>query len=137
YRSSYSYDILAFFIPLLLLAVSNAATVWKFRQHGATSGASRERHQSKSRRLTLTMIVVSVTCLVAYPFAISIRLIVSPNTSETELCDEDCKYIIIYVCALMTTLNSSINIVFYCAFASRFRQLLVLRFSRLFACRRT
>ncbi|XP_076435314.1 uncharacterized protein LOC143275224 [Babylonia areolata] len=133
YRENYLYDLLAFCIPSFLLLFSNVLTVYKFSRHRSeVSGTSSNQSRGdKTRRLSITMIVISVTSLLTYPVAVSVRLGLNPGQAENDVCDLVCFYTVTYMCGLLITFNSCVNVVYYFVISSRFRELWVLRVRRL------
>ncbi|KAL8614576.1 hypothetical protein ACOMHN_060042 [Nucella lapillus] len=86
YRQNYIYDFLAFCIPTLLLLAVNLLTVWKFSRHSndVSGASSNQQNGHKTRRLSITMVTISVTSLLSYPIAVSVRLGLNPVFPEPE-----------------------------------------------------
>ena len=157
YRTYYVFDLLAYCIPSLVLLVCNALTVWRVCRHSgaARSGCSsaaagsaagsvaaasaattpsssnQRRGDRLTRRLSVTMVMISLTSLLSYPVAVMVRLTLNPGQETSDVCDVTCYYVVVYSCGVLTLLNSSVNFLIYCVISTRFRELLRARVSGL------
>ena len=132
YRRNYVYDLLAFCVPSLLLLVCNALTVWKVCRvkqstYASSSSPKERRGDAMTRRLSVTMVMISLTSLLSYPVAVTVRLTLNPGQEDNDVCDLTCARLVVYTCGVLTLLNSSVNFVIYCVISTRFRELLRVR----------
>ena len=149
YRKYYVFDLLAYCIPSLVLLVCNALTVWRVCRHSGTartgcssaaagsaavaveaaaattpSSSKQRRVDRLTRRLSVTMVMISLTSLLSYPVAVTVRLTLNPGQETSDVCDVTCYYVVVYSCGVLTLLNSSVNFLIYCVISTRFRELL-------------
>lgn len=83
------------------------------------------------RRLTLTVLCVALSSFVAYPFGVIAEMVSLFELSDT--CDGHVYWdVLATLGGLLQVINSGINVVFYWAFVTRFRELLAYRLPRCF-----
>ncbi|KAK7474137.1 hypothetical protein BaRGS_00034597 [Batillaria attramentaria] len=116
-------------LPLLLMAASNVALLVKVCRRDVTSYLSDDQTRAsrqRTRRLTLGVVCITTTSLLAYPVYLSVIAVfhAQMNINITV-------FIVMCIGRLINLLSHSINVIFYAIFASEFRRLLVLRFAQL------
>ena len=115
-------------LPILLLVVLNVSLVYTVcsHRHSSHSSLGQQRQRTvRSARLLGAVLSVSISTVLAYPVGVAYRLL--KFGLGVEICDSDCAMKLLAVTFLRETFNSSINVVYYLVFASRFRQLCRLR----------
>ncbi|KAK7474720.1 hypothetical protein BaRGS_00034013 [Batillaria attramentaria] len=124
---------LSYFLPLLLMAACNVALLVKVCRRDVTSSISNDQARAsrqRTRRLTLGVVCITTTSLLAYPvnlsvvFTTTLHYPADPLVAATVGC----------VGNLLLATDASVNVIYYVIFASEFRRLLVLRFTRLWGC---
>ncbi|PVD35445.1 hypothetical protein C0Q70_02407 [Pomacea canaliculata] len=132
-----SKQVVGLILPHVALFVVNAYLFYFLRRHGAivrqTLHGRRTPDSSKKaqRRLTLTLFCMSVCSLISFPFGVFFQLLMEAEyaglISATSTCDRKCSVLVDRVFHLLQVLNSSVNIIFYAAFCTNFRQLFLRR----------
>ena len=80
----------------------------------------------RQQRVTTTVLCISLSCFIAYPLGVSVQASAVESGHDLDIVT----YLtFIYVAYICQVINSGINVVFYCIFMSRFRELVKLRTS--------
>ncbi|PVD35443.1 hypothetical protein C0Q70_02405 [Pomacea canaliculata] len=125
-------QVIGLILPHVALLVSNVFLFYFLRRPRNVSDPSLQTdlpdtNTKDERSLTVTVISMSVCSLIAYPAGVSLKLLMEAESagliSSRSSCDWECSEIAERVFHLLQVLNSSINIIFYLAFSTRFRQL--------------
>ena len=113
-------------LPILLLVVLNVSLVYTMCSHRHSSSLGQQRQRTvRSARLLGAVLSISITTVLAYPVGVAYR--VSTFGLGVEICQSDCAMLLPTLTFLLELFNSSINVVYYLVFASRFRELCRLR----------
>ncbi|KAK7474134.1 hypothetical protein BaRGS_00034594 [Batillaria attramentaria] len=125
---------LSYCLPLLPMVGCNVALLCKVYRRDVTSHMSHDQARAsrqQTRRLTLGVVCITTTSVLAYPVIFSV---ITPIRWKQPAYLVTFNIIASCVSNLLIGINSSINVIYYVIFASEFRRLLVLRFTRLWGC---
>ncbi|KAK7498036.1 hypothetical protein BaRGS_00010624 [Batillaria attramentaria] len=119
-------------LPLILLLIFNVSLVMKvYRHRSAAPGLGQQalsRRSSEATRLVVAVTCLSVTTLLAFPLGVAVRIVTYQAAGlKGNTCDGACIRFLDNLSDLFVVFNSSANIVFYAAFVSHFRKLLLRR----------
>ena len=134
------HEVLSYVLPIFLLSIFSIHIIWTFKRHFASSAALQAENKTRIDarkvdktffRLTLTVLCVALSSFVAYPIGVTVEMVSLLELSVT------CQGLFYYdvlatVGGFLQTINSGINICFYCVFVSRFRKLVRFRLQSLF-----
>ena len=115
-------------LPILLVMVLNVSLVYTLcsHRHSSSLGPRQQQHAARAARLSQlqqlvkAVLCLSVTTVLAYPVGVAYRVLMNTNKS---MCSSDCRLMFLFVTIVLEEVNSSVNVIYYLLFISRFRQL--------------
>ena len=118
-------------LPILLLVGLNMSQVYTLCSHRHSSSLGRQQQQQVARaarssqlqQLVKAVLCLSVTTVLAYPLGVVCRLLLNVSTETVDHLCKGCFYAWLMASFLPEVINSSINIIYYSMFVSRFRRL--------------
>ena len=122
-----SLALVGYVIPVLLLVVLNVCLVRVLCRRGRSAvSSSLNQRAARARadqltRLLGAVVCVGVTTVLTYPVGFVARVLVDTHQL---ICDNACDNFRLEVHTLLTTFNSSINVVYYLLFVKQFGELL-------------
>ena len=111
-------------LPILLLVIFNVSLVYKVCSHRHSSSLDQQQRTARaarSARLLGAVLCLSITTVLAYPVGMAYRVLYV--SKGTEVCEGNCSAMFLLLTYVLEMFNSSINVVYYLLFASRFREL--------------
>nr|KAG5703396.1 hypothetical protein BaRGS_022445 [Batillaria attramentaria] len=114
-------------LPVLVMAVCNVALVVKIqRDAGLVSSLS----QQSARRLTIGIICMTSTSLLAFPARFVMLVVIYYRRVAADI--SIWTYVLcLGIGNLLVVLNSSVNVIYWAVFATEFRRLFVQKFRKL------
>ncbi|KAK7091047.1 G-protein coupled receptor 35-like [Littorina saxatilis] len=134
-----SHEVFGYIVPWTLLLLFSLHLIWMtkrrlreshFLQHDASlSTRPEDSTDVRLRRLTLTVLCVAFSSFLAYPIGVIVEMVSMFQFYRT--CEGHVYYdTLATLGGLLQVINAGINVVFYWAFISRFRELLAHRLPR-------
>ena len=122
-------------LPILLLLVFNVSLLYTlFSNRQSSNLDQQQQHVARAARssqfkyLLGAVLCLSITTVLAYPVGVAYRSVMFLNPLYfIRVCPHICFIYIPFVSMLLEVFNSSINVVYYLIFVSRFRQFCRLR----------
>ena len=123
-------------LPILMLVVLNVSLLCTLfsNRHNSSLGQQQQQHAARAARssqlkyLLGAVLCLSITTVLAYPAGVAYRSVMLLNLGYfIQVCPRFCFLFMPSLSTLLEVFNSSINVVYYLVFISRFRQLCRLR----------
>ena len=115
-------------LPILLVVVLNMSLVYTLCSHRHSSSLGPQQQQRAARaarslqlqQLVKAVLCLSVTTVLAYPVGMAYRVLLNVHST---VCSTPCLVTFLFASIVLEEVNSSINVIYYLLFISRFRQL--------------
>ena len=123
-------------LPISLLVVFKVSLLYTLfsNRRSSSLGQQQQQHAARAARssqfkyLVGAVLCLNITTVLAYTVSIAFRSVVFQNLDYSiQVCPHFCFLFMSRLCVLLEVFNSSINVVYYLVFVSRFRQLCRLR----------